>query len=197
VYADLSPYASFHCNDMLVDPAGRVYAGNFGFDLHGGAAETPAELLLVDTDGGVQLLSDQVIFPNGAVMTQDRRQLIVAETFAHRLTGFSLDQQGRVEHSSLWADLGDRTPDGICLDQQGMIWVASPATREVIRVQQGGAIVDRCATIGTPYACMLGGTQRRTLYLCTSESDDPDKALASRSGRIEYVEVAVGGAGYP
>jgi sugar lactone lactonase YvrE len=197
LYADLSRHASFHCNDLLVDPAGRIYAGNFGFDLHGGAEQAPAELLLVDTDGSVHLLSDQVIFPNGAVMTPDQRQLIVAETFGHCLTAFSLDQRGRVSGSALWADLGDRTPDGICLDRQGMIWVASPATREVIRVQQGGAIVDRCATIGTPYACTLGGPQRRDLYLCTSETDDPNQALAHRSGRIEYVTVAVGGAGYP
>jgi sugar lactone lactonase YvrE len=53
--ADLSPWAAFHCNDMVVDTAGRAYVGNFGFDYHGGARTVPADLLLVHPDGRVEV----------------------------------------------------------------------------------------------------------------------------------------------
>ena len=197
LYADLSGHASFDCNDMLVDAQGRVYVGNFGYDLHAGAAARAAELVLVDTDGTIEVLSDSLIFPNGCVLAPDGRELICAETFAHRLTRLQLDAQGRCLEQSLWADLGAATPDGICLDADGAIWVASPGTRELMRVQQGGTILARCATRGTPYACMLGGADRRTLYVCTAETDDPRTAAEMKTGRIEQVEVTVPGAGLP
>jgi carbohydrate kinase (thermoresistant glucokinase family) len=196
-YADLSDYASFDCNDMLVDPRGRVYVGNFGYDLHGGAPLKNAEIILVDTDGHIEVLTDSVIFPNGCVLTPDGNELIVAETFAHRLTRLRLDGRGRCIGQSLWADLGEATPDGICLDADGAIWVASPGTREVMRVQHGGSILARCQTRGTPYACMLGGHARRTLYVCSAETDDPETAAEQKSGRIEQVEVEVPGTGVP
>lgn len=196
LYADLSGHASFHCNDMVVDQQGRIYVGNFGFDLHAGAAQSTAELILVDTDRQIEVLSSDILFPNGSVITTDN-QLIVAETFAHRLTLFELNAAGRITASNLWADLQAMTPDGICLDQEGHIWVASPGTRQVIRVKQGGAMIEACTTTGTPYACMLGGDDRTTLYICTSESDDPQLAARLRSGRIETAQVSVAGAGLP
>jgi sugar lactone lactonase YvrE len=196
-YADLSALASFHCNDMVVDNKGRVYAGNFGFDLHGGADITNAELILVDTDRRAHMLTDKVTFPNGSAITPDGRKLLVAETFAHRISAFELAPDGGLLSQTVWAELPRHTPDGICLDQEGSLWVASPGNGTLIRVKQGGAIVDRCESTGTPYACMLGGPDRRTLYVCTSESDDPDEAAKLRSGRIEQVRVLNGGAGLP
>ena len=195
--ADLSAHASFHCNDMVVDDQGRAYAGNFGFDLHGGADVTDAELLLVDTDGHVECLADDLVFPNGMALTPDGRSMLVAETFAHRITELSLDAGGRIEGRRLWAELELATPDGICLDAEGAIWVASPGTTELVRVRRGGEVLGRCATVGTPYACMLGDHDRRTLFVCTAETDDPREAREARSGRIEHVRVAVHGVGWP
>ncbi len=197
LYADLSRHASFHCNDMVIDEEGRIYAGNFGFDLHGGDEQTSAELLLIDKNRLISVESSEVVFPNGSVITPDKKHLIVAETFAHRLTDFKLDGYGKIKSSRTWAELGDVTPDGICLDDAGMIWVASPGTHEVIRVKHGGSKVSFCNTRGTPYACMLGGEARKTLYICTSETDDPEKAIQLKSGRIEAVDVDAKGAGLP
>jgi sugar lactone lactonase YvrE len=196
-YADLSDQASFHCNDMVVDTAGRAYVGNFGFDLHGGGEIEPAEIIRIDRDGTTEVFARDVVFPNGSVITPSGDTLLVAETFAHRVAAFGLDADGRATSRRLWADLGEHTPDGICLDGGGALWVASPGTRVLLRVEEGGAILDRCATRGTPYACMLGGEDRRTLYVCTSETDDPRAAAGQRSGRIEQVRVAVAGAGLP
>ena len=197
LYADLSEHASFHCNDMVVDSLGRVYAGNFGYDLHGGDAQRAAEILVVDTDGSVEIFAEDVIFPNGSVITPDGNNLLVAETFAHRITAFGLDARGRMRSRQTWASLGDMTPDGICLDAEGALWVASPGTWELVRVEAGGNVVATVDTTGTPYACMLGGAERRTLMVCTSETDDPQQAKRLASGRIEAVEVDVPGAGLP
>jgi len=196
-YADLSRHASFHCNDMVADGLGRVYVGNFGFDLHGGAPVRDAEVLVVDVDGEVEVFTRDVVFPNGSVITPDGQTLLVAETFAHRITAFQLDARGRTQSRAVWADLGDATPDGICLDAENALWVASPGTRQLIRVKQGGEPIARCETLGTPYACMLGGSDRRTLYVCTSETDSPEDAPRLRSGRIEQVRVEAPGVGLP
>ena len=196
-YADLSALASFHCNDMVVDARGRAYVGNFGFDLHGGGEVEPAEIVRIDQDRRVEVFARDVVFPNGSVITPSGDTLLVAETFAHRISAFGLDARGRVASRQLWVDLGRHTPDGICMDAEGAVWVASPGTKSLFRVEQGGAILDRCTTRGTPYACMLGGEDRRTLYICTSETDDPQEAAKERSGRIEQVRVAIAGAGLP
>jgi len=197
LYADLAQQARFHCNDMVVDADGRIYAGNFGFDLHAGEAVRSTEIVLVDVDGAIEHFASDVVFPNGSAITPDGERLLVAETFAHRISEFQFDSVGRMQSRRVWAELGQATPDGICLDNEGAIWVASPGTRELLRVKQGGAILARCETRGTPYACMLGGEDRRTLFACTSETDDPEQAAQLKSGRIERVEVEVPGAGLP
>jgi carbohydrate kinase (thermoresistant glucokinase family) len=196
-YADLSRHAPWHCNDMVVDASGRVYAGNFGYDVDGGAAQTPTALLLADTDGGIEPFADGLIFPNGSAITPDGRTLLVSETFANRVSWFGLGPDGRMTDRGIWAELGDVTPDGLCLDAEGALWIASPGSHETLRVARGGEVLARCESTGTPYACMLGGPDRRRLYVCTAETCDPEQAARLRSGRIETVEVEVGGAGLP
>jgi sugar lactone lactonase YvrE len=196
-HADLATLAPFHCNDMIVSTEGRAYVGNFGYDLHGGAALAETHLIMIEPDGICRITATGLIFPNGSVITPDGTTLIVAETFAHRLTAFTIGKNGLLHTPRLWADLKQATPDGICLDAEGALWVASPATHEVIRVRQGGTILSRIHPVGTPYACMLGGQDRRTLFILTAETDDPEQARKIRSGRIETALVDIPGAGLP
>ncbi|WAK03935.1 SMP-30/gluconolactonase/LRE family protein [Methylobacter sp. YRD-M1] len=197
LHADLSGLAPFHCNDMIVTAEGRAYVGNFGYDLHGG--EPPAEtcLIAVEPDGRCRTAAAGLVFPNGCAITPDGTTLIVAETFASRLTAFLISDDGLLHSPHLWANLGDATPDGICLDKEGALWVASPGTCSVLRVSQGGDVLSLIRPTGIPYACMLGGPDRRTLFITTAETDDPYQALIMESGRIEVAEVAVPGAGRP
>lgn len=200
--ADLSPYATWHCNDMVVDAHGRAYVGNFGFDLHGQAPLVPANLVLVAPDGSAEVVASELLFPNGTVITPDGRTLIVAESFGARLTAFDIAADGRLSDRRIWAQLtpgpDGRTPvpDGICLDAEGAIWVASPVTGEVLRVREGGAVAQQIPVDRMAIACMLGGPERRTLFVCTSEALDP-AATERRTGRIEAVDVDVPGAGWP
>ncbi len=197
VHADLSKLASFHCNDMVTDGAGRSYVGNFGYDLLTGAPQKPAEIVLVEPDGRARVAATGLDFPNGAVVTADGRTLVVAESMGHRLTAFSVAADGALSNRRVWAELGEAVPDGIALDADGAIWVASPFTRELLRVRDGGEIAERHKFEAMPIACALGGPGRRTLFVLTSESINPDECRAKRSAKVWTREVAIGGAGWP
>jgi sugar lactone lactonase YvrE len=197
VHADLSKLASFHCNDMVTDGAGRSYVGNFGYDLLMGAPQKPAEIVLVEPDGHARVAATGLNFPNGTVVTADGRTLVVGESMGHRLTAFSVAADGSLSNRRVWAELGEAVPDGIALDAEGAIWVASPFTRELLRVREGGEIAERHQFEAMPIACALGGPGRRTLFVLTSESINPDECRAKRSARVWTREVAVSGAGWP
>lgn len=197
-HADLSKFASYHCNDMVVDDAGRAYVGNFGFDLHAGAAMKPAEIVIADPDGQVALGAADLGFPNGTVITPDGATLIVAESFAGRLTAFDVAADGRLSGRRVWAACPEGVvPDGICLDAEGAVWIASPTTNECIRLREGGEVADRVGIERGAFACMLGGPERTTLFIATAESSDPEECRRLQSGRIETYAAAVPGAGLP
>jgi sugar lactone lactonase YvrE len=193
--ADLSPVATWHCNDMVVDDQGRAYVGNFGSDRAEGRPPDPATLALIQPDGTVAAAAD-LVFPNGMVITADDT-LVVAETFGGRLTAFDRAPDGTLANRRVWADLGSTIPDGICLDAEGAIWVAEPRGREVVRVAEGGDVLGRISTGDRgAFACMLGGDDRRTLLVCTARRSGAG-AVDDRAGRIEAYPVDVPGAGRP
>lgn len=196
-HADLSPWAAFHCNDMVVDEQGRAYIGNFGFDLYSGAAPVPATMVRVDPDGAVQPVADELLFPNGTVITPDGATLVVGESWGGRLTAFDVGGDGSLSNRRVWAQLDGAVPDGICLDAEGAIWIASPTSSEVLRVREGGEVTDRIPLDRGAFACMLGGDERRTLFVLTAHESDPVESARTRTGRIEAFPVEVAGAGLP
>ena len=190
-HADLSRLASFHCNDMAVDAAGRAWVGNFGFDLLAKAPPAPAELILVPPAGAPRVVARDLMFPNGCVITPDGRTLVVAETAAKRLTAFDIaPADGTLANRRVWADLALR-PDGICLDAEGAIWCAGLRARTCVRVAEGGALLRRIDTDDTCIACALGGDDGRTLFVVTGEVTDAAIALAARRSRIRAIRVEV------
>ncbi len=195
--ADLSDLATGPCNDMVVDAEGRAYVGNFGFQRHAGEAPVRALLARVDPDGQVSVAASDLQFPNGTVITPDGATLIVGESGGARLTAFDRAGDGSLSNRRVFADLAPNVPDGICLDAEGAIWSADPRNREVIRVVEGGEVLARLPTGERgAYACMLGGPDRRTLFVCTCRTSGPE-AAAEREGRIEITRVDVPGAGLP
>lgn len=194
--ADLSRLASYHCNDMVVDDQGRAYIGNFGFDLAYGESVLPAEIVMVTPEGHARVVADELLFPNGCVITPDRQSLIVAETFGSRLTAFDIASDGSLLNRRLWAPIEGFHPDGICLDEAGHLWVAAPEPGLVVCLEEGGRIIHEVKVTTRPYACMLGGPKGRTLFVCTAAST-PDHIRAGIRGRIEMVDVPYGRAGLP
>lgn len=195
--ADLSKLAPFDCNDMVVDARGRAYVGNFGFDLHANAQPRGTTLVMVAPDGIARIVAEELMFPNGMVITPDGKTLIAGETFARRLTAFDIGADGSLTNRRVWAELGKSLPDGICLDAENAIWVACPSMSEVIRVKQGGEVAERIKVETDAFACMLGGADGRTLFVATAPNSDPEKCRATRGGRIETTQVEVPRAGLP
>jgi len=197
LYADLSALATGLCNDMVVDAAGRAYVGNFGYDRHNDAPPRDTRIIRVDPDGRAASVGDELVFPNRMVITPDGRTLVVAETFAHRLTAFDVGADGALGNRRLFAALDGIFPDGICLDAEGAVWVTDARGNRVVRVLQGGRIAQAIDTgARRSFACMLGGPDRRTLFILTNTGSGP--AMAAKSdGRIEMVRVDVPGAGLP
>jgi sugar lactone lactonase YvrE len=208
-HGDLNPMAGFYGNDMIVDAVGRAYVGNFGFDLDGlirekgeaalfdppGPPTTP--LIRIDPDGSAHVAADEMAFPNGTVLTPDGGTLIIAETLAGQLTAFDVGEDGVLTGRRVWASLEWCAPDGICLDAEGRVWVANAILPECILVAEGGEIVDRVTTSQTCFACMLGGADRRTLYMMTAPTSTESLVSVTRSGCVEQARVAVAGAGLP
>jgi len=197
IHADISQLASYYCNDMVVDGRGRAYVGNFGFDLFSGSAQKPAELVLVNPDGSSRVAATGLEFPNGSVITPDGRTLIVGESLGHRLTAFHIEDDGSLINQSIWAELGDAVPDGIALDSEHGIWVASPLSKELLYVEQGGKIARRIKCDSMPIACALGGPARKTLFILLADSINADECRAKKSARIDVMDVAIPGAGWP
>jgi sugar lactone lactonase YvrE len=184
---DLSHMASCHCNDMVVDKKGRAYIGNFGFELNGQEFK-PAEIIMVTPKGHASIVADNMAFPNGSVITPDNSTLIVAETWGACLTAFDILPDGTLENRRIWASLTNAVPDGICLDAENGIWVASPISAEVLRVLEGGEVTHRVKVSTQAYACMLGGPDLKTLFIMTA---------GPGGGRIETARVDIPGAGLP
>jgi sugar lactone lactonase YvrE len=210
-HADLSDAVPAVLNDMIVDERGRAYVGNFGFDLMSGAPLRYTTLTRVDPDGTVSTVAEDLGFPNGMVILPGG-VLVVAETFAGRLTAFDVDEDGRLSNRRVWAQFGETpqtedvgealqrlqvAPDGICADAEGAIWVADPLHVRVIRVGEGGEILDEIPTGMGVYACMLGGDDGRTLFLCAAPSFAEHERRPVREAQLLAVRVEVPHAGLP
>ncbi len=196
--ADLGGLATGPCNDMVVDAVGRAYVGNFGFDRHKGEAERSAVLIRVDIDGSVHAAASDMMFPNGTVITPDGKGMIIGETVGRRLTRFDIGADGELSNRRVFAQFDDCFPDGICLDAEGAVWVADARGNRVIRVRDGGEVLDTVTLTADrhAYACMLGGADRRSLFVCTSTGSGPGMG-EKRDGGIDVIGVDVPGAGLP
>jgi sugar lactone lactonase YvrE len=210
-HADLSAAVPAVLNDMVVDDQGRAYVGNFGFDLMGGAALRTTTITRVDPDGTVTTAADDLNFPNGMVILPSG-VLVVAETFAARLTAFDIGENGDLTNRREWARFGEPpatddvetavgqlevAPDGICADAEGAIWLADALHARLIRVREGGEILEEIPTKMGVYACMLGGADGRTLFACAAPSFAEHERRAAREAELLAVEVEVPHAGLP
>jgi sugar lactone lactonase YvrE len=192
-HADVSEIATWHCNDMVVDRQGRAYVTNFGDDSHPGVPPRSGKIARVDPDGRVTAVADGMGFANGMAISADGSTFYVAETRSEppRIGAFDIAPDGSLSNRRAIVEFSDASPDGICLDAEGALWVASPFTNEALRVLDG-CIVQRVSTGDQGcYAVALGGDDGHTLFICTSESWIPEEARQLRNGRVCTLTVGV------
>jgi sugar lactone lactonase YvrE len=187
VYADLTEVATGDLNDLVIDDAGRIYVGNFGYDLFGGAPIQLTDMHAVEPDGSIRVAAAGLEFPNGAVIKDDGRTLVVAETWRGSLTAYDRSEDGELSNRRLFADLNGRQPDGICVDKHGAIWAGCYNTGEFVRVLEGGEITDRVKFYGNAVSCTLGGSNGNTLYCCVYLGTD--EQLRERQPRSAIYKV--------
>jgi sugar lactone lactonase YvrE len=207
-FADISQYCVFWANDMIVSPTGYSYVGNFGFDLDARLAELGVErfltepppttnLVVLNAGGDVIQVVPDMAFPNGTVITPDGATLIVGETFGSQHTAFDVQADGTLANRRVWAPLERAATDGMCLDAEGQIWFANALSRQCVRVAEGGEVTGTVDCSKRAFACMLGGEDRRTLFVMTSGSSDRFEIAERTEGCIEAVRVDIAGAGTP
>ena len=201
VHADLRELAAFQLNDMVVAPDGTAYVSQFGYDMWGGGAFTNTVLIRVTPGGNVTAVADDLASPNGMAISPDGSVLMVAEPGAARISRFRITPDGLTDRDLLPLEKAPGaahvTPDGICLDASGAVWAADPMGGRVVRALHHGIDHELPIADTHPLACVLGGPDRRTLFVCTGQQVSKPTRTPDATGTIVTFEVDVPGAGTP
>src|ERR671935_803950 len=187
-HADLTSLSDHPWNEIVVDGRGNAYLNNIGFDFPGGEF-VPGILTLVSPDGSAQQVADGVAFPNGMVVTPDNSTLILAESYANRLTAFDIAADGSLSNRRVWGALDGGVPDGMCLDAANAIWYGDVPNRRCVRVREGGEVLQTIELDRGCFACMLGGVNKRTLFMVAAVWDPANMmGGGARTGQVLTVE---------
>jgi len=197
-HSDLASLSARGWNEIVVDGRGNTYVNAVGFDLMAREKFVPGIIALVTPNGAATQVADGIAFPNGMAVTSDNSTLIVSESYASKLTAFDIAADGKLANRRVWAHLGDGAPDGICLDAEGAVWYADVPNRCCVRVREGGEVLQRINLDDGCFACMLGGEDRKTLFMVVREWRGLEStAEPTRSGRLLTAQVSAAGDGWP
>src|SRR5437763_1344625 len=196
--ADLGLLSPKGWNEIVVDGRGNAYVNGGGFDLMAGEEFAPGIVALVTPDGSARQVADGIAFPNGMLVTPDDSTLIVAESYAKRLTAFDIASDGSLSNRRVWADLGDGVPDGICLDVENAVWYGDVPNKRCVRVREGGEVLQTIELDRGCFACALGGADRATLFMMATEWKGPEHMFDEpRTGQVLAVPAPAPGVRWP
>src|SRR4051812_45205574 len=196
--ADLGVLSRKGWNEIVVDGRGNTYVNGGGFDLMAGEEFAPGIVALVTPDGSARQVANGIAFPNGMLMTPDDSTLIVAESYAKRLTAVEVAADGSLSNRRVWAELGDGVPDGICLDADGAVWYGDVPNERCVRVREGGEVLQTIELDRGCFACALGGADRRTLFMMATQWNGPAAMFEEpRTGQVLTVQAPAPGVGWP
>jgi len=197
-HVDLTSLADHPWSDMVVDGRGNAYVGNLGFDFPAGEFATGI-VALVTPDGSARQVADGVAFANGMAVTPDNQTLLLAESYANRLTAFDIAADGGLSDRRVWADLGRGVPDGICLDADTAVWYGDVPNMRCVRVREGGEVLQTIDLDRGCFACTLGGADRRTLFMMAAEYPGAASMAGEgpRTGQVLTAQAPAPGVGWP
>ena len=183
-------------NEIVVDGRGNAYVNGGNFDFATGGGARSGVVALVRPDGTARQVADDIVFGNGMAIAEGGSTLIVAESWARRLSAFDIARDGGLSNRRVWADLGDSPPDGICTDAEGAVWYGDVPNKRCTRVREGGRVLQTIELDRGCFACALGGSDRRTLFMVTRVWGGPETMTdEERTGRILTTRTSVPGAG--
>ena len=187
-HADLHGPAGMGWNEIVVDGRGNAY-------INGGSG-----IVLLTPGGSVRQVADSIAFPNGMAITPDNLTLLIAESYSNKLSAFDIAADGGLSNRRVWADLGDGVPDGICIDAEGALWYADVPNKRCVRVREGGEELQIVTVDRGCFACMLGGVERKTLFIIATDWRGMDKiaeVAQARTGQVLRLEAPSPHAGWP
>ena len=187
-HAELHGPAGMGWNEIVVDGRGNIY-------INGGSG-----IVLLTSDGSVRQVADSIAFPNGMAITPDNLTLIIAESYGKKLTSFDIAEDGSLSNRRVWAALGDGVPDGICIDADGAVWYADVPNKRCVRVREGGEVLQTVNCDRGCFACMLGGAEKKTLFIIATEWRGMDRireVAQERTGQVLTYETPAPHAGWP
>jgi sugar lactone lactonase YvrE len=195
-HADLSAVSDKPWNEIVVDGRGNAYVNTIGFDFPGGEF-APGRVVLVTPDGDVREVADDLAFPNGMAITPGGDVLIVAESYANRLTAFAIGDSGVLGGRRVWADTPDDHPDGICVDAEGAVWYADVGNQRCVRVREGGEVLATITLDHGAFACALSRDENPRLFVVGQTWAGPGPTQSQPSGRVVAFPAPAPGAGHP
>jgi sugar lactone lactonase YvrE len=192
--ADLSGVSDKPWNDIVVDDSGNAYVNGIGFDFPG-EEFAPGLVVLVTPEGTVEQVADNLAFPNGMAISPDGATLVVAESYANRLTGYDLGRDGGLSNRRVWAETPGDHPDGICMDADGAVWYADVGNRHCVRVREGGQVLATVDLDRGAFACTLSRGDDPHLFVVGQVWGGPESSPPS--GRVVAFPAPAPGAGRP
>jgi sugar lactone lactonase YvrE len=193
-HASLSKVSEKPWNDIVVDDRGNAYVNTIGFDFPGGEF-APGMVVLVTPEGNVTQVADDLAFPNGMAISPDGRTLVVAESYANRLTAYDIRNDGGLGVPRVWAETPGDHPDGICMDAEGAVWYADVGNQHCVRVREGGEVLATADLDRGAFACVLSREESPRLFVVGQVWGGPDPAHPS--GRVVAFPAPAPGAGRP
>lgn len=197
-HTDLSAVCDYPWNEIVIDERDNAYVNSIGFDMMAGEAPRDGVIAVVGADGTARQVAGGVAFPNGMAVTSDNSTLLVAESYGHRITAFSIAADGDLSNGRVWADLGEGAPDGICVDADGAVWYADVPNQRCVRVREGGEVLQTIDVDRGCFACMLGGQDGRQLYIvATVWNDEIGFIDPDHTSQVLTTEAPAPAAGWP
>jgi sugar lactone lactonase YvrE len=193
-HADLSEVSEKPWNDIVVDDRGNAYVNTIGFDFPGGEF-APGLVVLVTPEGTVSRVADNLAFPNGMAITPDGSALVVAESYANRLTAFDISGDSDLSNRRVWAETPGDHPDGICMDAEGAIWYADVGNQHCVRVYEGGQVQATVDLDRGAFACALSRGEDPRLFVVGQNWGGPESS--EPSGQVVAFPAPAPGAGRP
>lgn len=158
-------------NDLCTDAARRVIVGSLRSNPFGEVgSRTPGEVYRIDAGGSATVLYGDVGLSNGLGFSPDGRRLYHCDTAAGHIVVHDVDGDGRLSGRRAFAAVERGGPDGLAVDAEGGVWVASYGGGCVMRYTEDGRL-DRVLEVPADQVTSLcfGGDGLRDLYIVTAD----------------------------